>query len=91
MNLLCDTAIFQLNWQQYNSYPSLSSLNFVSTLLSVEHFPTLMHINPSTKWQSKTVSDDHIMAIENCQYKTLSLSKRLTILCFVIERWLGKS
>ena len=45
---------------------------------------------PPTKWQSKTVSDDHKMAIENCQYKTLSLSKRLTILCFVIERWIGK-
>ncbi len=44
----------------------------------------------------------HKMAIENCQwspqngnrkllsYKTLSLSKHLTILCFVIESWIGK-
>jgi hypothetical protein len=46
----------------------------VVELLKVAFYPQ--------KWQSKTVSD--------VELQNLSLSKRLTILCFVIESWIGK-
>ena len=107
-----------MNWQFVSSIgnsttpiPRWAFLSFLSILLLVVHFPTLMNISPSTtlirwlvmillkrmpacvvellkvafypqKWQSKTVSD--------VELQNLSLSKRLAILCFVIESWIGK-
>ena len=99
MNLLCDTAICQLDWQQYNSYPSLSILSFVSTLLSVGHFPTLMHIPPSTSvmillkrmplvWRScwRLHLTPHKMAIENCQWWPQNGNRKLSVQNFIPQQ-----
>ena len=106
MNLLCDMAICQLDWQQCNSDPSLSILEsfvdpFVGSTFSYSHeYLSLDHTDPVAC--NDFVEENAGLcggAAEGPQqngnrkllsYKTLSLSKRLTILCFVIESWIGK-
>ena len=100
MNLLRDMAICQLDWQQCNfdflvvHFPTLMNISPSTTVIRwlvmilLKRMPACVVELLKVAFYPQKNGNRKLSVM--LSYKTLSLSKRLTILCFVIESWIGK-